>query len=36
MIEFLKKNENRGIQISRVNSILIPIYINSQLFTSIL
>ena len=36
MIEFLKKNENRGIKIARVTSILITKSINSQLFTLIL
>ena len=33
MAEFLRKFENRGIQIARVNSILITKCINLQLFT---
>ena len=36
MAEFLKKNENFGIKIARVNSILITKSINLQLFTLIL
>ena len=36
MIEFLRKFENRGIKIARVNSILITKSINLQLFTWIL
>ena len=36
MIEFLRKFENCGINIARVNSILITKYINSKLFTLIL
>ena len=35
MIEFLKKLENRGTKITRVNSILLPKSINLQLFTLI-
>ena len=36
MIEFLRKFENRGIKITRVNSIHITKSINVQLFTLIL
>ena len=36
MIEFLRKFENRGIKIARVNSIRITISINLRLFTFIL
>ena len=36
MLEFLKKIENRGIKIARVNSILITKSINLELFTLIL
>ena len=36
MIEFLRKFENRGIKINRVNSILITKSINSLLFPVIL
>ena len=36
MIEFLKKCENRGIKIARLNSILITKFINLQLFSLIL
>ena len=36
MVEFLRKFENRGFKISRVNSILITKSINLQLFTSIM
>ena len=36
MIEFLIKFKNRGIKIARVNTILITISINLQLFTLIL
>ena len=36
MVEFLKKIENRGIKIARVNSILIKKSIDLQLFTLIL
>ena len=35
-VEFLKKFENRGIKIAQVNSILITIPINLQLFSLIL
>ena len=36
MVEFLRKFENRGIKIARVNSILITKSIDLQLFTLIL
>ena len=36
MIEFLRKFENRGIKIARVNSILITKSINLQFLTLIL
>ena len=36
IVEFLRKFENRGIEIARVNSILIKKSINLQLFTLIL
>ena len=36
MVEVLKKFENRGIKIERVNSIIIIKFINLQLFTLIL
>ena len=36
MVEFLRKFENRGIKIPRVNSILITKPINLQFFTVIL
>ena len=36
MVEFLRKVENRGIEIARVNSILITRSFNLQLFTLIL
>ena len=36
MIEFLRKFENRGIKIARVNSILIAKSINLQFLTLIL
>ena len=36
IIEFLRKFENRGIKIARVNSIFITKFINLQLFTLIL
>ena len=36
MIEFLRKFENRGIKINRVNSILITKSINLLFFTLIL
>ena len=36
MVEFLKKNENRGIKIARVNSILVTKSFDLQLFTLIL
>ena len=36
MVKFLRKFENRGIKIGRVNSILITNSINLQLFTLIL
>ena len=35
MVEFLRKFENRGIKIARVNSSLITKSINLQLFTLI-
>ena len=36
IVEFLRKFQNRGIKIARVNSILITKSFNLQLFTSIL
>ena len=36
MVEFFRKFENRGIKITRVNSILIAKSLNLQLFTLIL
>ena len=36
MVEFLKKLENRGIKIARINLILIDKSINLQIFTLIL
>ena len=36
MVKFLKKFENRGIDIARVNSILITKSLDLQLFTLIL
>ena len=36
IVEFLRKFENRGIKIARVNSILIPKSLNFQLFSLIL
>ena len=33
MAEFLRKFQDRGIKISRINSILITKFINLQLFT---
>ena len=35
-VEFLRKFENRGIKIARVNSILITKFVDFQLFTLIL
>ena len=36
MVEFLRKFENRGIKIARVNSIIITNFINLELITLIL